>query len=139
VIDAVLDASVILKWFRSEGETDLAAALALREAFEAGQLRVFVPPLIFLEALDVAGRSWLLPEPDLLNFAAHLGTAGLDVREARLDSVARWTARGQTAYDASYVALAEEQAVPLITADQRIVDTAAAVASPLGTSALELG
>jgi predicted nucleic acid-binding protein len=61
------------------------------------------------------------------------------VREARLDSVARWTARGLTAYDASYVALAEEQAIRLITADQRIVETAAPVACLLGTSALDLG
>ena len=137
MIDAVLDASVILKWFRSEGESDLAAARSLRESFESGRLHIFVPPLIFLEALNVAG-SWFLPEPDLLNFAARLGGVGLDVREARLDNVARWTARGLTAYDASYVALAEEQAVPLITADERIVETAAPVACLLGTSALEL-
>ena len=46
--EAVLDASVILKWFRGEGERHLAAARSLRAAFEAGEPLVFAPPLLRL-------------------------------------------------------------------------------------------
>lgn len=42
-----------------------------------------------------------------------------------------WTARGLTAYDAAYVALAEAEAVRLVTDDDRILAVAPAVAMSL--------
>lgn len=47
--EVVLDASVVLKWFRAEGEGRREEALALRRSFEVGELAVFVPPLLWLE------------------------------------------------------------------------------------------
>jgi predicted nucleic acid-binding protein len=43
------------------------------------------------------------------------------VRQPSLPGIARWTARGLTAYDACYVALAEERGVQLVTADELII------------------
>ena len=52
-------------------------------------------------------------------------------RQAGLDRVARWTADGLSAYDASYVALAEEAGVGLVTDDERIIELAEPVVVPL--------
>src|SRR5581483_8702499 len=56
VIEAVLDASVVIKWFRAQGERHVEPARALRAAYETGELVVFTPPLLGLEIVNVAGR-----------------------------------------------------------------------------------
>jgi hypothetical protein len=58
VTEVVLDAPVVLKWFRVEGERHLDPARSLRAAFEAGELIVFAPPLLRLEIVNLAGRRW---------------------------------------------------------------------------------
>jgi predicted nucleic acid-binding protein len=131
VIEAVLDASVVLKWFRADGERSLEPARALRAAFEAGQLAVLAPPLLRLEIINVAGRRWQLDEAPLVELAVALDELGFEFDEPELSRVASWTARGLTAYDAAYVALAEARATPLITADDRIVAVAGDVATAL--------
>jgi predicted nucleic acid-binding protein len=45
--------------------------------------------------------------------------------------VAHWTARGLTAYDGAYVAVAEEVGARLITDDGLIVEIAEEIAQPL--------
>lgn len=136
--EVVLDASVVLKWFRSEGERHVAAARSLRTAFEAGELLVFAPPLFRLEIVNVAGRRWNWDEPALAALAAALDDLGFDLREPALEGVARWTARGLTAYDAAYVALAEAEAVRLVTDDELVLTVAPEIAKPLaGAGAAE--
>lgn len=129
--EAVLDASVILKWFRSEGERHLAAARSLRSAFEAAELLVFAPPLLRLEIVNVAGRRWGFDESSLVELAAALEGLGFEFKEPKLADVARWTASGLTAYDAAYVALADAEALSLITDDDLIVTVAPQIAVPL--------
>ncbi len=130
--ELVLDASVVIKWFRSEGERGAAAARSLRAAFEAGDLLVFAPPLLWLELLNVAGRRWRWDETALTQLAEGLADLGFEVVEPDLPAVARWTAAGLTAYDAAYVAVAELEAVTLVTDDDQILATAPEVARRLG-------
>lgn len=129
--EAVLDASVVLKWFRSAGERNLVAARTLRAAFAAGELVVLAPPLLRLEIVNVAARRWHWTEHALVELADALGDLGLELREPGLDVVARWAARGLTAYDASYVALAETESVRLVTDDDLVVATAPQIATAL--------
>ena len=75
--EVVLDASVVIKWFRAEGERHVEPARALRAAFEAGELIVFAPPLLRLEIVNVAGRRWQWGEAALVNLAAGLGIDGV--------------------------------------------------------------
>jgi predicted nucleic acid-binding protein len=70
----------------------------------------------FLELLNVAGRQWRWRE----------GQA-----PGSLDRVATWVSRGLTAYDASYVALAEQLDFPLVTEDRAILEVARDVAITL--------
>jgi predicted nucleic acid-binding protein len=131
VTGVVLDAAVVLKWFRTQGESHAAQASALRVSYQAGELLVLAPLLLRLEIVNVAGRRWRWDEPLLLNLAEALDDLGFDYRDPDLRNVSRWTARGLSAYDASYVALAEAESVPLITDDCLILDVAARVAVPL--------
>lgn len=132
--DVVLDASVVMKWFRIEGERHLGQARSLRAAFEAGTLIVFAPPLLRLEIVNVAGRRWRWDETPLVELAAALNELGFEFIEPQLDHVARWTARGLTAYDAAYVALAEGEGMQLVTDDDLIVSTAVGIATALAAS-----
>jgi predicted nucleic acid-binding protein len=129
--EVVLDASVVLKWFHSDGERHLEPARSLRSAFEAGELLVFAPPLLGLEILNVAGRRWHWIETDLVELALALNELGFELIEPELARVAYWTARGLTAYDAAYVAVAEVNKAPLVTDDDRIVAVADEVATAL--------
>jgi predicted nucleic acid-binding protein len=106
-------------------------ARSLRAAFEAGQLVVFAPPLLHLEIVNVAGRRWHWPEAVLVDLAVSLEELSFDVREPELASVARWTARGLTAYVAAYVALAEGEGIRLVTDDDPIVSVAPGIAIAL--------
>ena len=130
---AVLDTSVVVKWFRSVDEEHVTEALALRRRFHEGELGVIVPPLLALEALNVAARRWRWQEAALVNFVGVLARFGFDVREPDLDGVARWAARGLTAYDAAFVALAETESIPLITSDELVLELAPGVAQPLSS------
>ncbi|MFL5955404.1 MAG: type II toxin-antitoxin system VapC family toxin [Gaiellaceae bacterium] len=132
--EVVLDASVVLKWFRADGERHLDPARALRATFERGRLIVLAPPLLRLEIVNVAGRRWLWGEAELVELAVALDELGFEFEEPELARVASWTARGLTAYDSAYVAVAEKNAMPLITDDDLILSVAGEVATALGSA-----
>ena len=129
--DVVLDASVVLKWFRGANERHVDEARALRAAYEAGELVVWAPPLLHLELLNVAGRRWQLDEDRLVTLAGALDDLGFELLEPPLEAVARWIARGLTAYDAAYVAVAEAASVRLVTDDEVVLALAPEVAEAL--------
>ncbi|MDQ2817659.1 MAG: type II toxin-antitoxin system VapC family toxin [Candidatus Eremiobacteraeota bacterium] len=126
--EAVLDASVVLKWFHVQGEAHVADARSLRADFEAGKLTVFAPRLLHLEIVNVAGRRWHWHRTSLVQLARALNALNFEMREPELYNIAKWTARGLTAYDASYVALAESEAIKLITDDDLILAVAPSAA-----------
>ena len=131
MIEAVLDASVVLKWFRATGERNLDAARAVRTRFEAGQVLAFAPPLLFLEILDVAGCRWRLSATRLESLASTLPELGFQLIEPDLLLVARWINEGLAAYDAAYVAVAEQTGARLITDDREILRVAPDLSGPL--------
>lgn len=92
------------------------------------------PSLLFLEILNVAGRSWGWTDGELLALAEPLRQLAIEVVEPRLGLVAGWVGRGLTAYDAAYLALAEERGIHVITDDRAILDTAGDRARPLVAS-----
>ena len=120
----VLDASVVIRWFGPR----TGAATALRSEYESGRLAVTIPTLLFLELLNVAGRRWGWREERLQSLARELEGARFDALDPHLDRVATWVSRGLTAYDASYVALAEQLDLPLVTEDRAILEVARDVA-----------
>jgi predicted nucleic acid-binding protein len=131
VIDLVIDASVVLKWFRSEGEAHIDEARLLRSAFASGRLVVHAPPLLRLEIVNVAGRRWGWSETKLTDLAGSIEELGVLFTEPQLSRVATWTGRGLIAYDAAYVALAEQETIRLVTDDEVMLAVASAIAIPL--------
>lgn len=119
----VVDSSAVLKWIAEPGSH---AARALRTE------QLVVPPLLFLEVVNVAGRSWRWSETALDELVGELEEAGLDVVEPPLRSIASWTARGLTACDACYVAVAEALGCALVTTDDAVLEVAPGIAQPLG-------
>ena len=129
--EQVVDASILIKWFRRAGESQIQAARALRQRFEAGELLLVVPPLLFLELLNAAARRWGYTPAQLSRLARDLDRIGLEVAQPSLGGVARWSGRGLTAYDACYVALAEERGCALVSDDRRILAVAGPIARAL--------
>jgi len=129
--EVVLDASVVLKWFHGEGERNLEPALELRGSFEKGELHVLAPPLLWLEILNVAARSWRWNGDRMSRLAASLPELGFEMVEPELETVAHWAAAGLTSYDAAYVTVAEGAGVSLVTDDSQIVDLAPGIALSL--------
>ena len=130
--EVVLDSSVVVKWFGGPGkEANLKQARRLRNEYMAGRLVIVAPSLLPLELLNVAGRSWRWDEEKLLDMADLLGGLAFELRDPGLDFVCAWIAHGLTAYDASFVALADQRACSLITDDEEILRVAPEVATPL--------
>lgn len=125
--EAVLDASVVLKWFHRGGEVHAEAAGALRGDFEAGELKVIAPPLLWLEIINVAARRWGWDSSQLEALAASLSELGFELVEPEPEAIARWAGRGLTAY----VAVAEETGAPVITDDAQICRLAKGLSEPL--------
>jgi len=59
-----------------------------------------------------------------------LAESRLEGREAPLARTASWTARGLTAHDTTYVALAEERGIRLVANARQILDLAEGIAQP---------
>lgn len=128
--EVVLDASVVLKWFAAE-QRGSSEARELRDDYEAGRLFVVAPALLLLELLNVAGRRWRWSDDAIHELATALSDLAFEIGEAGVPSVAFWVVRGLTAYDAAYVALAEERGLPLVTDEDRILELAPGVSRPL--------
>lgn len=121
----VVDSSVVLQWFREEEQSQQARALARED--------LLAPPLLYLEAVNVAARKWGWQEEALVELVHQLDRSGVVIEEPPLRGVARWAAQGLTAYDAAYVALAELNECRLVTADALILELAPAIATALGS------
>jgi predicted nucleic acid-binding protein len=121
----VVDSSIVLKWLHEERDSEQARALS-REHLVA-------PPLLYLEVVNVAARKWRWDEEALVELVRQLERSGLAFDEPPRARVARWAARGLSAYDALYVALAEAHGCSLVTADTAILELAPDIATPLGT------
>ena len=129
-IDVVADASVVLKWFHAEGETDVEPARAVLESYVQGAINLSVIDLTKYEVGNALVRGRRL----------HGGaaTAVIDALAAicpvvtptlvELDVAADLAAvRGLTFYDAAYAAVARTRLGRLVSADRDLVDQGLAV------------
>lgn len=119
----VLDTSVVVKWYR-QGEVLADHALAVRNAYLAGQIAVSVPSLLAYELANV------------LRYKRDLSTAQVQQAvQSALDMRFEWVmpSRGvlqraveiarmfdATVYDAVFAALAESVSATFVTADERL-------------------
>jgi predicted nucleic acid-binding protein len=117
----VVDASVVVKWFLPEEHTELAATL-LNE-----HIALYAPDLLFLEVGSVVwqrARKGSVREEDAR--AVLDGLVGLDLNVTHSWQIAQSAlslalSTNQTIYDCTYLAVAVERNVPLVTADRKLV------------------
>lgn len=126
----VLDGTVLIRWFTDDRDRAHRAARSLRDEFEAGTLAVIVPSAARLDLLDAAAEA--LPAARLGTFANALERIGLEFREPAPAEVAEWVARGLTATEAAYAAVAVGGDLRLVTANARLQAIAAPVVQALG-------
>ena len=121
----VVDASVVLKWFMPDEEGS-HEALDLLKAFASGELDLFAPGLLFYEVANgfvVAQRRGRVEERVVFSALDGFNKLGLgleDVSHLCGDIYKLCSQYGCSAYDASYMALAMEKGVAMITADARL-------------------
>ncbi len=124
---AVLDASVVLKWYLSD-EDHGQAALDLLKRYLSDDLEIIVPSLSEYEVINglvVAQKRSRLREEIIVSALEgfmNLGirTVGVSGLYSRVVYFCR--AFNRSAYDASYLALAEAERIPFITADETLYD-----------------
>jgi len=124
----VLDASVILKWYlpdESYGED----ALELLKHFTMGTLDILAPTLIeyeLISALVIARRRGRLAESAVTSALDAFQCLSIRLFDPsdQYDRIARYChTYARSAYDACYLALAERESIPLITADERLFNS----------------
>jgi predicted nucleic acid-binding protein len=131
--DCVVDASTVVKLFLAEAHSDRAIALFALLAADPGVV-FHVPDLLYAECANIfwkqCQRGSCSPAKAQTDVAAlrALRLTSTPTYELAEEALALAQAGGITAYDACYVALAVRQGVPLITADQKLVQKLASTA-----------
>jgi predicted nucleic acid-binding protein len=130
--DAVVDASVILRW-AFEDEADRQGALIVADALLSGELRAFAPTNFLLEvatSLLIAVRAGRVAREIADRVLAALTSVAIDEVEPHGLAVAAFNlalATGTRVPDAAYLVTASRMDVPLISADRAQLAAALAV------------
>ena len=121
----LVDTSVLIKWFHSDGENELPQARALRSAHVAGVLDAHMLNLATYEVGNVLSRALRWPGTEVADqlddLHAILGPP-LVMTPVWLRMAAELAhTRELSFYDASWAATAVELGIPLISADRRLI------------------
>jgi predicted nucleic acid-binding protein len=119
----VIDASIIVKWFSNEEDSD--KAIKLRNMHIRGEISIVVPELVFMEVMNslrykkISVDSLTKANKDLWD--VQLETIYLD--EFLLNKATEISVKyNLTVYDGIYAALAQIHGAPLITSDNKLLE-----------------
>jgi predicted nucleic acid-binding protein len=125
----VLDASVVARWWLASASDPLVApALAFLNALRRGALEVHAPDLLLPEVANAFWKAARFGDwPPASAEDATLGLVELPIRthgtrDLLSGAVSLSLMHGISVYDACYVTLSRREALPLYTADRRMVD-----------------
>lgn len=121
----LVDTSVLIKWFHSAGESDVAPARAVRTAHLNGQLEAHMLDLASYEVGNVLSRALRWEATDVADQLDDLHV----ILGPALVMTGPWLRRAAelaqshtlSFYDASWAAASRELGVPLVSADGRLL------------------
>jgi predicted nucleic acid-binding protein len=125
----VIDASIVLKWFLRD-EADGLSSLAVLERFLTGTVDLIAPALLEFEVINglrIAGKRGRMSNESIE--AAARAFLDLDLRFVPLSFYAEKALKiaekyDLSVYDASYLALAADSGIDLLTADEKLLKAA---------------
>lgn len=119
----VVDASVLIKWYNLEDDTE--KALQLRTDYASRQIELIAPYLMIYEIAnslrynpDFGAEDVKSAITDLIHMQLCLQLPDETQIQRATDLAFKY---GITIYDAAYLALAETSEIPLYTADEKLV------------------
>jgi len=119
---AVVDASVVVKWFKDEDHTD--RALALRDDWVAGRVSLHTVELLLYEVLNAlrytpaqTGETMRRAAINLCDYPFRFLPVA-EIAERTAENALRY---GISVYDASYLSAGEELGAPVYTADEKLI------------------
>lgn len=121
----VIDASIVLKWYLDD-EIHGNEALMLLHSFVANEINLVAPALLEYEVINgliIAQRRGRIPEPTLAE--AILAFQALDIKMEDISALGLrllfYSKKyDRSAYDAAYLAIAEQVKAEFITADKAL-------------------
>jgi predicted nucleic acid-binding protein len=124
--EAVIDASVVIKWFSEEENT--SSALKLREEHINGDRVFSAPDLLIYEIANTLRYKPGFDQQKIARAVNDLTDLQIDVVTPGKDLVERSVELAYTyditVYDSCYLALGELMGVKVITADKRLIQNA---------------
>lgn len=121
--EAVVDASIIVKWFVIEENSD--KALKIRDKYVEGELKIIAPELITFEILNALKYKELFNEEELKEISEALQAYSFSLYPLKGEyaekTVEVAVKNNITIYDASYVALAIMRKTQMYTADEKLI------------------
>lgn len=119
----VLDASVLIKWFIQEHDSE--KALQFKEALLRGKADIILPDLALYEILNVLRFKSGVTEKAVKTVLPAIFNLGLEIitpSQRLLEEALHFSfATELSIYDSVYLALANELGAKLVTADKRLV------------------
>ena len=118
----VFDASIIIKWFRDEDNSE--AAFLLKDKHIRGEDVIAVPDLLFYEIVNVLRYQKSINENDLdgiLDILIEMEVHIFTVSPHEFKEVFRFARTHEiSVYDAAYVVLAQKLNCAFVTADKKL-------------------
>ena len=138
----LIDTSVLIKWFHSDGESELPQARALRSAHVAGEIDAHMLDLATYEVGNVLSRALRWTGADVADqlddLRAILGPPMVMTPACLRNAATLAETHELSFYDASWAAAAGEMGMPLISADRRLLAADLAESATEITSRLKL-
>jgi len=121
--EVVVDASVIVKWFVEEENSD--KAIKVRDRYIVGEIRIIAPEILQFEVINALYHKRLFSKDELKEISEALDAFSFDLYSLRGEyakkAIEASVENNITVYDAAYISLAMVKNTIVYTADEQLI------------------